>query len=169
MPVVLLLERGAVYDVNARIVGVEESRYKDVGGRLRWELRKDLGLGCRFLLAVQKCRARRMLIAVAGLVPFQLLVVLLLVFVEVVLDFRQLNVVSRWSQNSQMVGLAYLSQYCIPMRLRCKYCRIVVDLHYADRLGHGLHLALVACIFFCDRLGLSVAHPTGHVSNVILL
>jgi hypothetical protein len=51
-------------------------------------LRKNLGLGCRFLLPVQECRTRRMLVAVASLVPFQLLVVLLLVFIEVILDFR---------------------------------------------------------------------------------
>jgi hypothetical protein len=77
-----------MYDVNARIVGVEESRYKDVGGRFWRELRKDFGLGRRFLLAIQECRTRRMLVAVASLVPFQLLVVLLLVFIEVILDFR---------------------------------------------------------------------------------
>jgi hypothetical protein len=87
MSVVLFLERGAMYDVDARIIRVEEPRHEDVGGRFGGELRKNLGFGSRLLLAVQECSARRMLVAVARLVPLQLLVVLLLVLVKVVFDF----------------------------------------------------------------------------------
>jgi hypothetical protein len=58
-----------MYDVDAWVIGIEESRYEDVGGGLGWELRQDLGLGCRLLLTIQESGARRMLVGVASLVP----------------------------------------------------------------------------------------------------
>jgi hypothetical protein len=79
-----------MYDMNAGIICIEESRHEDIRCRLRWKLGQNLGLRCGLLLAVQECRARWMLIAVTSFIPFQLIIVLFLVFGEVVLDFRKL-------------------------------------------------------------------------------
>jgi hypothetical protein len=96
MPIIFLLECWAMDNVDPGVIRVEESRYEDVCGGLRRELRQNLCFRCSLLLTVQKGGAGWMFIAVTGLVSLQLVIVLLLVFCKVIFDFGELHVVSHW-------------------------------------------------------------------------
>ena len=83
-------------------------------------------------------------------VAFELLVVLLLVVVEIVLDLGYLPKIS-WGGRRGAVG-TYLSQDGVPMGFGGEDGTVVVHLHYANRLGDVLDLALVAGVFLGYRL-----------------
>lgn len=87
MLVILLLERWPMYDVDSRVVRVEVSGDEDVCGRLGRELGEDFGVRRGFLLAEEECGAGAVFVRVGGFVPFELVVVLLLVLAKVVFDF----------------------------------------------------------------------------------
>ena len=74
-------------DVDAWIVGIEETRNEDISRGLRWKSGEDFGPRYRLHLAIQEPCPGRTLFTVAGHVSFQLVVVLFLVLGKVVLDF----------------------------------------------------------------------------------
>lgn len=94
MSVVLLLESRPMYDMDTWIVGVEEARNKYISCRLRWKSREDFGSRHRLHLTRKEASSRRAFFAVTSFVSFQLVVVLLFVFGEIVFDFGKLSDVS---------------------------------------------------------------------------
>jgi hypothetical protein len=80
-----------MYDMNPGIICVEKPRHKDVSCRFWRKSGKDLRFRHRLHLTIQESSTRRTLFAVGSFVSSQLLVVLFLMLIEVILDFRKLS------------------------------------------------------------------------------